>query len=477
MISKKALCVDLDGTFIKSDMLYESFRYCFFHNPCIFFLCIYWFIKGGKVVLKNELAKRFEFDPLVLKTNKSVFDLIREAKLSGRLVYLISASDQRIVEKFYQAYSDYFDGYYGSCLQKGNLSSEKKAKFLEKKFGNRGFDYIGNSDDDIAVWNSCSRAYCVGDRSSFRNIKITKDIIQNNQTCKEKLFSIIKEIRCHQWSKNLLIFVPIVTTRENIPINDFLYLIIAFVAFSFMASAVYIVNDLIDIDNDRSHSTKCNRPLASSAISIPFGFIIFCFLLITSVILSFFISYKFFLLVAIYLIVNFIYSIKLKKIYILDCIVLAMMYSYRIFLGIEVLNLDPSVWLLSFSLFFFLSLAFIKRYTELFKAQENKKNFIKGRGFIVDDMSLIMSMAVGSGFLSLLIFVLYINDDLIKNIFSSIWFVYFCIPVLLYWLARIFIISKRGKMKEDPVVFALKDRLSLVLGISFILLYLFGRII
>ena len=271
--------------------------------------------------------------------------------------------------------------------------------------------------------------------------------------------------------------MPAVTAHELLGLSSYLTLLIAFLGFSVITSAVYVVNDLIDLDNDRAHATKCYRPLASSALSIPMGFGLLFGCLIAGGILACSVSLKFLLLSFIYLIANFAYSIKLKKIYILDCIALALMYSYRIFLGIEVLHLELSVWLMSFSLFFFLALAFIKRYSELFKAKSEQKKSIKGRGFIVNDMPLVMSMAVGSGFLSLLIFDLYLNDEFIKNMFSSIWFVYFCIPVLLYWLARMFLLCNRGLMHEDPVIFALRDKGSLTMGAVFVMLYLLGALI
>ena len=481
----KICCVDLDGTFIQSDMLYESFCYCFFKNPFIVFCCVYWLLIGGKVKLKAELASRYNFDPLTICKNKAVIEQIIRIRTENGKTYLVSASDESIVKKFYLSYSDLFDDYFATT-DGVNLSSKNKASFLTQKFGIHGFEYIGNSNDDIAVWNACSYAYCVNkDRSLFNKITVPKQFLLDNSNTadgsktkpKRKLALIVKQLRCYQWAKNSLLFVPAVTAHELLSFSSYLTLLVAFLGFSVITSAVYVVNDLIDLDNDRSHATKCKRPLASSALSIPMGFALLFGCLIIGGMLACLVSFKFLLLTLIYLVANFAYSVKLKKIYILDCIALALMYSYRIFLGNEVVYLDISVWLMSFSLFFFLALAFTKRYSELFKAKREQKDSIKGRGFIVADMPLVMSMAVGSGFLSLLIFDLYLNDEHIKSMFTSVWFVYFCIPILLYWLARIFLQSGRGQIHEDPVIFALKDKGSLTLGIIFVALYLLGSII
>lgn len=472
---KKILCVDLDGTFIKSDMLIESFNYCFFRNPCILLLCIYWLIVGGKTSLKRNLALRYKFNAKFLPLNKQIYDLINYKKVNSYKIYLVSASSELIVKRFYQSYNNLFDGFYATTDNSNNLSGRNKAEFLTKKFPT-GYEYVGNSMKDVFVWNLSTMAYChSNDDNVFKRITVPKERIEVEN--KYNIFSLIlKQIRFHQWTKNLLICLPAIAIHKILPVSDYLMLFLSILSFSFIASSVYIINDLIDLDSDRSHITKRNRPIASCNITIIDSYLLLIGIFSLGIFSAYFVSPIFLGLVLLYLVVNICYSLKLKSIEVFDCIVLAIMYTYRVFLGNIVCTLPLSVWMISFSFFIFLSLAFVKRHAELSNTKAQNLEINKSRGYSLSDMPIILILAVASGFLSVLIYNLYLNDNDIKEKFNAIWYAYLSIPVLLYWLSRIYIVTARGIMNEDPVAYALKDKVSIFIGLTFIFLFIVGAV-
>lgn len=469
MAYSKTLCVDLDGTFIKTDMLYESFFYCFFRNPLIIVFSVFWLITGGKVKLKEHLAKRYFFTAKNIPTNESVRNIVINKKSFGYKIYLVSASSNTIVSEFFKAYSELFDGYFAT--EDVNLSSKQKALFLNNKFGKGNYEYIGNSKDDIAVWNNCSYAYCVTqNKSIIRKIEVNKEqvvLTHQKKSFLESIKIVIKQLRCHQWAKNALIAVPVLSCAQILPIHNYLMIAIGILSFSLIASSVYIINDIIDLDNDRAHQTKCKRPIASCKLSLKQAVLLLTCTLSIGLELASIVSTKFLLLCLIYLVFNLLYSLKLKSVLILDCIILSIMYSYRILIGSVIADLSLSIWLLTFSFFIFLSLAFVKRYIELYKLSNTQNLKAKGRGYEVKDLQLLQVMSVAAGFTAALILNLYFNDADIKVHFSNIYIAYTCLPILVYWLCRIYIKSSRGAINDDPVTYALKDKTSLLVACLF----------
>ncbi|MGN0895001.1 MAG: UbiA family prenyltransferase [Succinivibrio sp.] len=470
-MTNKVLCVDLDGTFIKTDMLYESFFYCFFLNPFIIFSCIFWLMCGGKTLLKANLAKRFSFLAENIPINDSVKALLLRKKAEGYKIYLVSASYISVVERFFSNYSDIFDGFYGTELNSSNLSGQNKAAFLNKNFGFGQYEYVGNSKDDLDVWNNSSKAYCLTDNKSLiSKINVPYELLADN--CNNSSMALVlKQLRCHQWSKNALFAVPVFASAQILPLIDYFNLFIGIIAFSLIASSVYIINDIIDLDNDRAHETKRRRPLASGNLSLLNGCLLLLAILSFGIILAASISLEFLILTGGYLLINLLYSVKLKSVLIFDTLLLSLLYTYRIFLGCIITNLDVSIWLISLSFFLFLALAFIKRYIELNKLQLTNKVQAKGRAYSISDMTIVQIMSVASGFTATLIFDLYLNDDSIRTNFKNIWLAYCCLPVLLYWLCHIFMNASRGQISDDPVSYALKNRLSVFLGFIFCCLF------
>ena len=496
--TQKILCVDLDGTLVNTDMLWESFLFHLKKNPLVFFYAIFWLLFQGKSGLKRNLAKNFDFEPKLLPYNQQIISFIQEQKSKGYTVWLVSASYETIVKKIYEFLSDkLFDGYYATGLSSSigstdktdknilNLASKNKSEFLDSIFGPAGYDYIGNSSADIKVWNSCDTAYIFCSRK--QGLKYTGSVTNANNrliekepdfsTLGSKIKLLLKQVRIHQWAKNALIFCPALAVHSLLTSEQYGNLVLAFSSFCFLTSSVYIINDLFDIWNDRAHQKKKNRPLASGNMSIPAGIIIAVCCLSLSSIFALCLSLKFFAFTTLYFAINILYSFKLKNIMALDCVLLPGMYTYRIFLGCVAASLANSLWLFSFAIFLFLSLAFIKRYIELFNLKKQGKEQIIGRPYTVADSSVVETLYIVFGSLSILVFALYLSSTEIQHTFSSIWFAYASLLVILYWMIYMFIKASRGLIHEDPVVFVLKDRLSLISGLIFVTLFSLGAML
>ncbi len=477
------LCVDLDGTLINTDMLWESLIYQIRRNPFVIFMIFFWLIRG-KVYLKKKLAFKFDFEPNLLPRNENIVELIKSKKKQGYKVYLVSASYEYIVKKIYDTFSDeLFDGYFATQEGRGNLSSNNKSLFLNNTFGNKKYEYVGNSFADIPVWNECDRAYIYAEKKcANKYVKILNNtnleiIRPNDYSKKYSINLILKQIRVHQWVKNVLIFCPAFAVHALLPFNKYIDLLMAFLSFCFLTSSVYVINDLLDLWSDRVHDKKKFRPLASGNLSIPKGLLIALICLSLSTLTALLLSLKFYLYVLIYFVVNLMYSVRLKNIVALDCVLLACMYTYRIFLGCAASKMDYSLWLFSFAVFLFLSLALIKRYIELYNLQRKGKQTIVGRAYSVADISIVSSMYVSFGTLSVLVFAMYLSSEEVKNSFSSIWYAYSSLLFILYWMIYLFIKTARGEIDDDPVLFVLKDKVSLFLGFVFVLLFCLGAVL
>ena len=475
----KIIVSDLDGTLLKTDMLYESFISDLSHNPLVLFLCIYWFLIGGKSLLKSKLAHKlidnpkYKFDPQILPYNHEVLDYLKAEKDKGAKIVLATATHELIAQKIADELKIFDDVL--ATTDQNNLKGVNKASLLNERYGKNNYLYIGNAREDLEIWKNAKGALCVDLTST-----IEKQLKQNNINIQQKFNTrkltfkaLFRLLRVHQWVKNLLLFVPLVTASLMNDLGAWLSLIAAFFSFSFMASFVYILNDLLDLDADRRHFIKRNRPLASGAISIPLGLFVLPFLFVVSVILSLTQLDRFVWCLLIYFIVTTLYSFILKKIVIIDCLTLAFLYTFRILSGIVVLTVPISLWLVSFAGFFFLSLAFVKRIAELKNLEKQGKEKNSKRGYLVKDLPMLSQLGVASGYTSTLIFALYVNSGRI-SLFNHPTFVYFCGPVLVYWISYVFFKTNRGEMDEDPVIFAFKNKHSLFSGLLFCGLFILG---
>lgn len=468
----KVLICDLDGTLIKTDMLFESLFILLKNNFFYIFIIPFWLLKG-KQVLKNEINNRIKFSPENLPFNQDVIEFIKLNQARYSKIALVSASNQNIVKDIAD-HIGIFDEYYGSD-DKLNLKAGNKRKFLDEKYGKGNYSYIGDSKADIEVWNHSNEKYIVNNSlsKSLKSIKFNS-IIGNNKKSKIKL--IIKEIRVYQWVKNLLIFIPALMAHiTNFEI--YLNLIYSFISFSLIASSVYVLNDLLDLEADRKHQRKKDRPFASGDLSLIYGFTLLPILIISSLFIAIkFLPFEFLIVLLIYYTLTSLYSFKLKRIVILDIITLALLYTIRIIAGGEAVSVEVTPWALAFSMFLFLSLALLKRYTELHSLKEIDELKASGRGYHVDDIEIVRSFGTSSALISILVFALYVNSEQIRLLYNKPNLMWIVAILLLFWIMRIWFLANRGKMTDDPIVFTGKDKLSWAIGGIISLIVIFAKI-
>jgi len=465
------LCVDLDGTLIRSDLLVESAFSLLSRNPLSFIPMLGWLLRG-KAHLKREIARRVTLDAAHLPYNDDVLAWIREEKVS-RTVVLCTASDRKLAEAV-AAHVGGFDAVLASDGER-NLSGDNKARVLLDHYGERGFDYVGNARVDLKVWKHARAAITVESGES-----LSKAAAQ--LTTVEKRISLpgasikhwLKALRVHQWVKNALVFLPLLAAHRLFDVDSVLASILAFVCFSLCASSVYITNDLLDLASDRQHHRKRNRPFAAGRLPLVAGPVVAMGLLVASFALAVRQGEVFVAVLAGYYVLTSAYSLRLKRVIMLDVVVLATLYTSRIVAGTAAIHTKPSFWLLAFSMFIFLSLAMVKRYVELLSAQKDGKIHASGRGYDVGDIPLIQSLGASGGYLSVLVLALYIDSPDSRVLYHHPHYLWLLCPLLLYWISRTWAIAHRGVMHDDPVVFAVTDQLSRVLLVIAAVVILFA---
>lgn len=452
-MDNRPLYVDLDGTFIKSDMLLESFIEALKQNPLILFLCFVWILKG-KAYLKQKLAfyQREAVDLVPLNPEFGEFLKTQEGK---REIILATASNEEIATKFVDAYP-IFDRHISSSLGH-NLKGPNKLKAIQSE--TTDFAYAGNSSEDFELFSHAEEAYLVRPTSKAKRLARSRPVTEVfDATSAGSLKVWLKQLRVHQWLKNFLIFVPLFVSWKFSDPHAVGVTIAAFFCFSLLASATYIVNDLVDLSADRQHQRKRFRPLASASIAIHHGIIVSATMLLLAAATSIFISPWFTCVLAVYLAMTLFYSFKVKRFFGMDVIMLASLYSIRIFAGAVALDVQVSFWLLSFSMFIFLSLALVKRCAELKALEMDDKDHVSGRDYNYSDYPVFLSFGASSATLSILMFCFYINSKALTNQYQEPTLLWLVIPVLGYWLLRMWVKTQRGEMDDDPIVFSLKDR-------------------
>jgi 4-hydroxybenzoate polyprenyltransferase/phosphoserine phosphatase len=456
---KTPLIVDLDGTLISSDLFFES---AFLHlglNPARIAALVPPLTRG-KAALKEYIAARTEIDVSNLPYDQQVLDLVREARLTGRRVYLASASNERYVAAV-AAHLALFDGWFASS-ERQNLSSVAKARRLIDAFGERGFDYIGNEAADLPVWRSARRRIGVrmspGVRTRLLAIDPDASVVVS---ATQRGVGWIRMLRVHQWAKNALVFVPLLTAH-HFDLPSIGAAILAFFAFSFAASGMYIVNDLVDLGADRKHPTKKLRPLAAGTLPIPQAIIVAAALVVVALCGAFFVTPLFAAVLFGYVVLTTVYTLFLKRKMIVDVIALAFLYTIRVVGGAVATSVSISEWLLGFSIFIFTTLALVKRYIELAVRLDTDLPDPSNRNYQKTDLAIIAALAAAAGFNAVTIFALYISSEAVHRLYSHPEVLWFICPVLMYWLGRILMMAHRRLIDDDPIVFALKDRNSLV---------------
>lgn len=457
------LVVDLDGTLIRSDMLLESFWSGFASDWRVPLDALAGLAKG-RAALKARMAGYSTPDPATLPYNPAVLEKIRGWRASGGRVALVTAADQRLA----QSVADHlglFDAVHGSD-GRTNLKGPAKAAFLRAQFGEQGFDYIGDHTADLPVWKSARSAFTVGASPALRaRVEALHPgaihLSPSATGLAERITPALRAMRPHQWLKNLLVFFPMIAGHV-FTFGTFLQGLLAFVAFGLVASSVYLLNDLLDLSADRAHPRKSARPLASGALPLMRGMVLVPVLLFCGMALALVLGPMFLAVLAGYYLLTVAYSLWLKRKMLIDICVLATLYTFRVIAGGVATDIPLSVWLLAFSAFFFLALAAVKRQAELVDAAQRGITIASGRGYQVGDLPFVSQMAVSSGFVAVLVMMLYLNAPEVLVKYSNPWLLWGACLVLLYWVARMVLLAHRGHMDDDPVVYALRDPVSRV---------------
>ncbi len=454
------LVVDLDGTLTKSDTLHEGLLSLISKQPARIPQVFVWLAKG-KAAFKDRLAQEALVDVTTLPLRHEVLEQIEVARDAGRQVLLVSAANHRQVSHAAQQ-TGLFDEAAGSTETR-NLAGQEKARWLVDRFGEKGFDYIGDSRADLPVWASAREAYIVGsNRAVYQAARKANPMITQLQPDEaaqpSKASAYLKAMRPHQWIKNVLVLVPALAAHQP---SALLPAAIAFVAFSLAASSIYLINDMLDLEVDRRHPRKCTRPFASGAIPVGQGIVQAAILFCTAMAIAAALAPAFLLVLMVYVALTFAYSLILKRKLMIDIWALGTLYTIRIVAGGYASGVPLSEWLLAFSMFLFLSLAAIKRMSELADLKAHNLESVDGRGYNVTDLPVVLGVVLSAGYCSVVILALYISNATVASLYGEPKLLWLVCLMLLYWISRATIISFRGEMDDDPIVFALRDRISL----------------
>ena len=481
-----ALCVDLDGTLVKSDTLVDSTLALARYHPVALLKLPGWLLQG-KAALKRHIASAVQLDVVHLPYNRELLQYLEQQHATGRPIYLATASDAATAQRI----ADHLGLFTGVLASDGttNLAGNNKLAAFRQRFGDN-FSYIGNATPDLPLLQNCQEPMVAnptpGLRSALKRAGITPV-----RTFTEKasvIKSWLKAIRLHQWAKNVLLFLPAILGHA-LSLGPVVASLLAFISFGLCASATYIVNDLLDLEADRLHPRKRRRPFASGDLSALSGVGVVILFLLVSISLALALPYivhriapqspaglphhflgkstvyAFLGWLAIYAVTTLAYSLRLKRMVLVDVIVLSGLYTIRILAGAAATGIEASAWLGSFSIFFFLSLAFVKRFAELENLRERGGASAKGRGYHTSDIEQLRSFGSASGYVSVAVLTLYISNLDAAHLYSHTKRLWLLIPVLLLWISRLWMIASRGQLDEDPVVYAITDRFSLFLGI------------
>lgn len=451
----RALCVDLDGTLLNSDILYESLLALLARNPLYVFMLPLWLLRG-KAAVKRELASRVHLNVETLPYNAKVLELLSGTEQRPRV--LCTASDALLVEPI-AAHLGVFEQVIASDGRR-NLSGRTKAAALVEAFGKSNFDYAGNGKVDLHVWEMAAGGWVVNNGAALARAAARRTQVYDHWPSTSGIREWLRALRLHQWLKNLLVFVPLLTAHLFMDIESVMQSVTALLSFGLVASGVYVLNDLLDLTPDRQHPRKRKRPFAAGTLPLLHGLMAAPLLTLAGLALSLACNIEFTLVLLVYYVMTLAYSLRLKRVVMVDVVLLAALYTVRIIGGTVAINADLSFWLLAFSMFIFLSLALLKRYTELHAMLASGKTKASGRGYAVEDLPLLQSLGGAAGYIAVMVMALYIDSPQSVALYSNPKLLWLVCPVLLYWVSRIWVVAHRGEMHDDPIVFAATDRVS-----------------
>lgn len=451
------LVVDVDGTLLRTDLLHEGTLALLGRHPALAFRLPAWLL-GGKSALKARIADLTEIDCTTLPKHEEVLSLITRARAEGRPVYLASASNERHVAALAESLGG-IDGIFASTSAV-NLSGDMKARMLVEAFGRGGFDYVGNGRVDFPVWAGARRVFAMASSANFeRRVAARFPDAEFVRPPRRPLAAYWHALRPHQWSKNLLVFLPLLVGHRFAP-EVLATALVAFACFCAAASSAYIVNDLLDLAADRQHPSKQNRPFAAGVLPVSHGVAMSVVLMAGALVASWLVSPDFCLLVMTYVAGTLAYSLVLKRKALVDVVVLAGLFTIRVVGGGEATGVELSNWLLMFSMFLFLSLAVAKRCSEVVAAPVSARVKIGRRGYRTGDLPLLLSLGAAAGYASVLVIALYIASPEVNLLYRHADRLWLATPILIYWVSRILLLANRGDLDDDPIIFAFFDRIT-----------------
>jgi 4-hydroxybenzoate polyprenyltransferase len=462
--AERPLCVDLDGTLVKSDTLVDSLMILARRHPTAFLRTPLWALKG-KAYLKSQVASLVTLDAAQLPYNRPLLDYLREEHAAGRKLYLATGADGVLAWKIatHLGIFEYVMASDGAL----NLTGHNKLQHLEQRFAADGFDYVGNALPDLPLLQGARQAMVANPdlrlKSALTRHKI--DVSRNFADRVRLPVALAKALRVHQWAKNLLVFLPLLLAH-SLRLKPVLAATAAFFCFCFTASATYIFNDLLDLEQDRVHLSKRKRAFAAGDLSVATGLGISLSLTALAVVTAVYLPATFQFYLLLYFVTTLAYSLSLKRIVLVDVIILSSLYTIRMMAGSAATHDPVSPWLAAFSIFLFLSLAMVKRFSELQNLHTRGVNPTNGRGYLLSDVEQLRSFGTSSAYASIVIFALYINGRDVVALYHHPNRMWLITPLLILWISRVWLLASRGLLDEDPVVFALSDRMSLLLGLG-----------
>jgi 4-hydroxybenzoate polyprenyltransferase len=455
------LAVDMDGTLIATDALVEGAVALLKRNPLSALQMLRW-LAGGKARLKARIAEQAPLDVAHLPYRPQVLEYLQTARAQGRRIVLATAADARLAQQVADQLG-LFDAVLASDGEL-NLAGERKRQRLVAEFGEKGFDYLGNARPDIAVWRSARMAVMVGGGAVLRRrvagVTMLSQVLEGGHG---GLADYAGALRLHHWLKNLLVFVPLLASHQIADPGLLARAGVAFIAFSLCASAVYLFNDLMDLETDRHHPHKRDRPIPAGRVPVQLALAALPILLAASLALTLALPWGLIAVISAYLGLNLAYSLSLKAVPILDVLILAGLYTLRIIAGSMATDLWLSPWLLAFSMFLFLSLALVKRYAELMAMRAVDGARARARGYRLDDAELLASLGGGAGYLAVLVLALYIESGTSHALYARPQVLWALCVLLLYWISYLWLMAHRKRMDDDPLVFAMRNPVSRVL--------------
>ncbi len=451
------LCLDIAGTLTPANIRVERAIRAFKEAPPL----LGWLLRRwrGRRAAALQAAETEHVAARTLPFNAELVSWLREQRSAGQRLVLLADGDALLAEQI-AAHLGLFDEI--ASTEGDGPAAERKRRALVQRFGEHGFDYGGSDADDLIVWEASRAGLVVGNRSLSERVALKTRVLRVFPAPRPTLRTWIRAIRLHQWVKNVLVFLPPLLAHRIAEPGVILDAGMAFVAFGCCASSVYVTNDLFDLAADRAHPRKRRRPFAAAVLSVRSGVLAAGLLLLCAAGLAALIGARYAAVLACYYIVTWAYSLRLKRLALLDVMTLAGLYTLRIISGSAATHIDPSFWLLAFSVFLFLSLGFVKRYAELYDARKSDKLLGHGRGYGSDDLSLIMSLGTASGYCAVVVIALYINSADSMALYHRHKTMWLICPLMLFWISRVWMLTARGQMHDDPVVFAMRDRTSLL---------------